>query len=99
MTTGIWSSVVWPIWSLCLFTAVGTAVLYAKLNSRKTQQKIYALTPILERWVPDEKVRYALEPLVFIVLGTAVGLFFGQPVNPAQAIAAGLGFTAAFSSG
>lgn len=99
MTATDWASVHWPIWSLSIFSFAGTLILYAKLNRRKAQQKMYGLTPVLERLVPNERIRYTLEPIVFAIVGTGVAMALGQPVNRAQAVAAGLGWTAALSSG
>ncbi len=98
MTANDWSHIIWPLWTLVLFTLLGTGLLYAKWHKRPTERKIYGLTPILERFIKNKDILWLTEPIVFIVVGSVVGLVACQPVNPLQALAAGLGWTAALSS-
>src|SRR5438445_4520509 len=46
----------------------------------------------------NENVRYVIQLIVFLILGTFVALIFTSPTNPRQAFAAGLGCTSAYES-
>jgi hypothetical protein len=84
-----------PLWELHVYAAVGAAFLWGKLA--KHGREVYGLTDILERMGVGEKVRRALEPVLFVALGAFVAVGFVQPATIPQAIAAGIGWTGLFS--
>ena len=77
------------------FTAVGASVLWTRWG--KTKLKAFILSDLLDLLPLNRTWRNAIEFLVFIVLGVIVGIGATAPVNPQQAIAAGLGWTGLFA--
>ena len=78
-------------WEFFLYAAGGALILWGKLA--KQGREVYGLTDILKRFGLSERVRLAVEPVIFVVLGGffAVGLL--DPSTIPQAIAAGIGWT------
>jgi hypothetical protein len=66
-----------PLWQLHVYAAVGALFLWGKLA--KHGREIYGLTDILERMGLNERVRRALEPVLFVALGAFVALGLCSP--------------------
>lgn len=82
--------------SWCFFyTAIGAAVVWGKWG-RETL-KPYILSDLIGLLPLSERLRNALEFLLFILIGCLVSIGVVQPVNPTQAIAAGMGWTGIFT--
>ena len=90
---------------LCFFTMLGVAILWAKEHSASLSPgkasatlRIYGMSGAVEFFCPpSSKKGEIIQFLLFIVLGTLVGVAIGQPTIPAQALAAGVGWTALLS--
>ena len=78
-----------------LFTAIGAAVFWGKWG--KTKLKAFVLSDLLNAIPMKPKIRGAIELLIFIALGCAVGIALVQPTNAAQALTAGFGWTGLFA--
>ena len=78
-----------------MFTAIGAAVYWGKAG--RTKLKAYYLSDLIARIPLDENLRSLAECVVFIVLGSVVGVAVVQPLNATQAITAGLGWTGLFA--
>lgn len=80
-------------WS-CFYTAVGAAVFWGLKG--QSNLRAYCLSSIIDlifcRY-DHEKARNFVEFIVFLAIGVVVGVGLTQPHSPAQAIAAGLGWT------
>jgi len=83
------------IWEL-FFAALGALSLWVKLAHEK--RKAYAWSALLEQFVPNEKIRVIVEIFVFVSVGAIVSSAVVRPINPAQAIAAGIGWTGFLSA-
>jgi hypothetical protein len=53
-----------------LFTALGSALLWCKLEKQKTRRRVFGFSEIVERCIHNEKARVILEPFVFIAVVT-----------------------------
>jgi len=73
------------------FVAVGCVLAFAKLG--KEQRRIYALSEIVGKMGLQPSYRLILELTIFVLLGSLVAWAIVQPMSPAQAVAAGLGWT------
>jgi hypothetical protein len=80
---------------LVVYTAMGSAALFAKLGKQKIKiwafSELVKLIPVSSRW---HKV---IEFVVFIGFGCAVGMAVADPINIRQALAAGFGWTSIFT--
>ena len=83
-----------PIWN-AVFTFIGALILWCREGPGKL--KIYYFSEIVDRLPLHPNARYFIQLLLFLTVGTIVGLALTQPVNPRQAITAGLAWTALFS--
>lgn len=81
---------------LYFYASSGALVLWGKLG--KSGREIYGLSDILKRFMPDN-ARQVIEPIVFIALGAFISIGMVNPDTPAQAVAAGLGWTGLASKG
>jgi len=77
--------------SVVLATLVGVLLLW-NLESETTRE-IYGLKSLTGK-IPNEKVREAVQLIVFVGLGTYIALLLANPSTPRQAFAAGLGWVA-----
>lgn len=77
-----------PLW---IYAAVGATILWAKM--RRSKRDIYGLTEITKQYIPNEKVRIIVELAIFLIIGCLVSVGVINPSTPAQAFAAGLGWT------
>lgn len=78
-------------WGLILITLVGTLISYARAT--KKSRRVYGLSDILETYL-SRRNKVFVEPIIFVLLGTLVGMILGMPSNAPQAFAAGIGWTA-----
>jgi hypothetical protein len=78
-----------------IFTAIGAAVYWGKAG--RTKLRAYYLSDLIAKLPINENARAVLEFLVFVALGSLVGVAVVQPLNPTQAITAGLGWTGLFA--
>ena len=78
-------------WDLVFITLVGTLISYARAT--KKSRRVYGLSDILETYL-SERFKILIEPVIFVLLGTLVGMMLGIPSNAPQAFAAGIGWTA-----
>jgi hypothetical protein len=74
-----------------VYVAVGVIVLWSKTS--KTQRNVYGLTAVVEMVFASEKVRGFVELIVFLSIGCIISHGIVAPTTPAQAVAAGLGWT------
>jgi hypothetical protein len=79
-----------PLW---IYAAVGVAILWGKM--RTSQRNVYALTDFIEALIPShmKKLRAIVELACYLSLGGTVAIGVIDPATPAQAFAAGLGWT------
>lgn len=77
-----------PLW---LYASVGIVILWGKM--KKNQRGVYALTELISQLVSNAKMRACLELAMFLVIGSIVSIGVIDPSTPAQAFAAGLGWT------
>jgi hypothetical protein len=79
-----------PLW---IYAAVGSTILWAKMKAN--QRAVYGLTDLVAIFVPKEwpRVRGTIEILIYLSLGTLITIAVINPGTPAQAFAAGLGWT------
>ena len=80
-----------PTWQLHAYAAVGALLLWGKLG--KQGREAYGLSDVLKRFGLNEKLRLAIEPVMFVALGAFLAVVFVQPITVAQAVAAGVGWT------
>lgn len=92
-----------PGW-IIFFTALGAIFLWFKENAASTKSgqsprnlRVFALAALIDRLNLSENVRWGIQLLIFVALGTVVALAFAKPTNAIQAASAGMGWTAAFS--
>jgi hypothetical protein len=76
---------------LSAYVAVGVIVPWCKTS--KAQRNIYGLSPVIEMFLSNERAKSALELIVFLTVGCLISHGVVVPSTPAQAIAAGLGWT------
>lgn len=81
-------------WPVC-FTAIGAAVFWGKMGRSKL--KAYYLSDLINLLPLSEKKRQFIEIVVFISLGTLVGIGIVRPTTVPQALTAGLAWTAALT--
>ena len=74
-----------------VYVAVGVIVLWSKTS--KTQRNVYGLTAVVEMIFSNERVRGVVELIVFLTIGCIISHGIVAPTTPAQAVAAGLGWT------
>jgi hypothetical protein len=72
-------------------TGIGAFVLFFRLekNNVRTFEVVGYINP---KWKPHPLCRFS-EAIIFCVLGAIVGTAITHPINPQQAIFAGLGWT------
>lgn len=88
-----------PAWAVdheFWLTGVGSVILYVRWSATGELHAI-GLESVLTKFGLAGRSLSAVELLLFVTLGTVVGYSMTSPVNPAQALAAGFGWTAAFS--
>lgn len=85
----------WHSFWIVVYTAIGVAVFWGKWG--RTRLRPYVLADLLALLGLKGPVRSAVEFSVFLVLGCLVGIGIVEPKTPAQALAAGFGWTGAFS--
>jgi uncharacterized membrane protein YbjE (DUF340 family) len=77
-----------PLW---VYAAVGIVILWGKM--KKNQRNVYALTELVGQLISNAKLRVCAELVVFLAIGSVVAMGIIDPTTPAQAFAAGLGWT------
>lgn len=81
-------------WSMIGYTAAGATMLWARWGRDKMKSfgvaDLIGLLPVADAW------KHFLEFLVFIGLGAFIAIGLTSPSTPAQAFAAGLGWTGLF---
>ena len=73
------------------FTSVGVIVLWGKLGVERV--KVYALSDLIRKLIPNDRLGAFFEFAVFVSLGVIAAVGIVQPATIAQAISAGLGWT------
>jgi hypothetical protein len=81
-----------PAQILYVCAACGAFILWGKLSLTQ-EQSVAFLTRFLELYISRAGIRKGIEPLLFVALGTFLAVMIIAPVTPAQAFAAGLGWT------
>lgn len=76
---------------LDVYVATGVILLWCKTS--KANRNIYGLSPIIALFLSNEKARSIIELIVFLTIGCLVSSGFVVPATPAQAFAAGAGWT------
>lgn len=76
-------------WNI-IYTAIGASVLWGTWG--KTKLKAFVLSNILKLFLTG-RTATVVEFLIFVVLGTLIGIGIAKPQNPQQAITAGLAWT------
>jgi len=84
-----------PLW-LVAAAATGAVVLWCKEPPER--KRVYGLSEIFERVPISDNSRYFSQMAMFLVFGTFLGLAMTNPSHVRQAFAAGLGWTAGFST-
>jgi hypothetical protein len=79
------------LFSLYGYTAAGAIILWGKLA--KQGRGVYFLSDLLAIYVPSERWRRVIEPLIFVAFGTYIAVGVIGPTTERQAFAAGLGWT------
>jgi len=77
-------------WKL-VFTAIGAAVFWAKWG--RSRLRAYVLSDFVALLPLSRRGRAAVELLIFLALGSIVGIGVANPLNVTQAITAGFGWT------
>jgi hypothetical protein len=79
-----------PLW---IYAAVGVAILWGKM--KVTQRSVYGLSHIIETFIPPQwkKLRAIVELSCYLSAGCLIAMGVIDPATPAQAFAAGLGWT------
>jgi hypothetical protein len=83
--------VTFQFWSHALFAFLGAGLFYMQWG--RSHLRPFALGDLLDTFNLSEKLRYRVEMLVFVVIGTIIALGIAKPVNVSQAFSAGLGWT------
>jgi hypothetical protein len=82
------------------FAFIGSAVFWGKWG--RTELRAYILYDLLNMvdqiLKMSKRTRAGIECLIFIAAGIYVGISLTEPTNPAQALAAGLGWTGLFAT-
>jgi hypothetical protein len=80
-------------WTLWIYTAVGVAILWAKM--KRAQRSVYCLSDILDVLIPKrmKRLKAVAELVCYLFVGCIVAVGIIKPGTPAQALAAGLGWT------
>jgi hypothetical protein len=80
-------------WNIA-YTAIGAAVLWGTWGRNKL--KVFVFSDVVALVLSGRAAIFA-EFAIFILLGCLVGIGIARPTNPAQALSAGLGWTAALA--
>ncbi len=78
-----------------LFASIGAAVFWG-FNGR-TKLRAFVLRDFIDLLGVNDRVKTAIELLVFITLGCLVGIAATEPVTSMQAMTAGFGWTGLFA--
>lgn len=79
------------------YTFLGALILWCK--DLPEQRRAYCLSEIWEHLeIRNSKGRYIAELCAFLIIGTVIALGVAKPTRATQALAAGIGWTALFSS-
>lgn len=79
-------------WHAWVITALGSALLWGRLG--RTKVRAYVLSPWLDTFMKKQGfLRVTVEFVLFVLVGTVLGLGMCDPVSFAQALAAGFGWT------
>src|SRR6266511_1308077 len=81
-------------WSV-IYTALGAALFWFK--SGNDDLKAYVMSGLIRMFLTDVKWVFLVETVVFVALGTLIGVGFMEPTTPKQAIIAGIAWTSAFT--
>jgi len=83
--------VTFQFWAHALFAFLGAGLLYMQWGRSKL--RAYAFSDLLDTFNLTENVRYRMELVIFVLVGTIVALGIARPSTVAQAFSAGLGWT------
>ena len=83
-----------PFWNAA-FTAIGAAVLWCREDPKSL--KVYYLGDLVDKLPGSATFKYFAQFVVFVSMGTLIGLALTQPINPQQSITAGLAWTTIFA--
>lgn len=78
-------------WAHALFACIGAGLFYMQWGRSKL--RAYQLSDLLDTFKLEDNVRYRLELLIFISLGTIIAMGLAKPSNVQQAFSAGIGWT------
>lgn len=78
-----------------IFASVGAAVFWG-LNGR-TKLRAFVLRDLVDLLSLSENARVATEFIIFVILGTLIGVAVTQPMSATQAITAGFAWTGLFA--
>ena len=70
-------------------------MLWAKIRLQKLKPKLFA--ELVDLIPCDEKKRRFIEFVIFVSIGTFIGIYVVSPATPQQAVAAGFAWTGLFS--
>ena len=93
-TAMLWFGIEPSYYFLC---GAGALVLFFKMQSGRSKPVISILGYIHPPLV-DNPLGRVLEAILFALLGALLGTLIAQPINPQQAIVAGLGWTGLIGS-
>jgi hypothetical protein len=79
------------LWGLSGFAFAGALLLWCRLGNKA--REVYQLSNLLRRFIRNDSIREKIEPVLFVLLGTVLSIGIIQPSTPAQAFAAGVGWT------
>lgn len=88
-TETLWFNILPAYYFLC---GIGALVLFFKMQQGRGKAIFSVISYINPEWGNSVTGRL-FEAFMFAALGAVVGTIIAQPVNPQQAIAAGLGWT------
>lgn len=80
-------------WNI-IYTAIGAMVLWGTWG--RTKLKAFVLSSIIRLFLTG-RAEAVVEFVVFVILGCIIGIGVVRPVNPQQAITAGLAWTGVFA--
>lgn len=78
-------------WVHAFFACIGAGLFYMQWG--RSNLRAYQLSDFLDTFRMEDHVRYRVELLIFVVLGTLIAMGIAKPSNVQQAFSAGLGWT------
>jgi hypothetical protein len=79
-----------PLW---VYATAGVLILWSK--SKASNRGVYGLSDLIDRFIPEKyaKTRSIVEVICYLSIGCLLSMGVFNPATPAQALAAGLGWT------